>query len=175
MACALTGSQILDCKDSIGGIKEIKIKAHPGLASIEADYTFSSGSITAIASGSNRSAWYTWNLEKENASASYPAVTNPQNGTTFYQPEVKIVANKSSARLSYEIQQVSKNRVIVAVRDMNDRYIILGAKYGLDLTAATAGTGQARGDRNGYEITLTGKEDLPEQDITSAIWATLVS
>lgn len=174
MPCALTGSQQLDCKDSIGGIKEIKIKAHPGLSEIETNFTVSSGSITAIASGS-RSSWYTWNLEKENAAATFPPVTNEQNGTTFWAHEFKMMPNKSSARLSYEIQQIARNRTIIAIRDMNDRYYILGMRYGMHLSAAVAGSGQARGDRNGYELTLSGKEDLPEQDITAAIWATLVT
>lgn len=174
MACTYTGSQILDCKDSIGGIKEIKIKAHPGLATIESDFVISSGSVTSVASGS-RSLWCTLNLEKEAASANADPQVNQANGTTFYQHQVKMLFNKMSARLSYEIHLYAKNRSIIAVRDMNDRYTLYGLKFGMDMSAATAGTGQARGDRNGYDITLIGKEDLPEQEITSAIWATLVS
>lgn len=174
MACSLTGSQPLDCLDGIGGIKEIKIKLHPGFAEIDANFTISSGSVTAIASGS-RSLWYTWNLGQQNASASFNPTTNRDAGTTFWTHEFKMMPNKSSARLSYEIGQIAKGRVLVAVRDMNDRYILLGLKSGLSLTAGTATTGVNRGDKNGYDITLSGQEDLPEQDITAAIWLTLVT
>src|SRR3990167_724249 len=173
MPCALTGSQPVDCKDGIGGIKEIKIKAHPGLAEIEANFTISSGSVTAIATGS-QSLWYTYTVEKETASASDNPTSNQPNGSTFWTQEFKLILNKMSARLNYEIQQLARNRLLIAVRDMNDRYFIIGLKYGADLTAGTATTGTARGDRSGYDLTFTAKEDLPTQDITSAIWATLV-
>ena len=174
MACALTGSQGLDCKDSIGGIKELKIKAHPGLAEIEANFTQTSGSVTVIASGS-RSGWYTYQMEKEQGSASDNPQPVPANGSLWFSQELKLILNKMSARLNYEIQQLGKNRLIIAVRDMNDRYFIIGLKYGADLTTATATTGAARGDRNGYDLTFIAKEDLPTQDISAAIWATLVS
>lgn len=174
MACTLTGSQLLDCKDGIGGIKELKIKVHPGLAEAEANFTVSSGSVTAIAAGS-RSSWYTYQMEKETCSVSDNPTPTAANASLFYTQELKLILNKMSARLNYEIQQLGKNRLIIAVRDMNDRYFIIGLKYGADMTAATATTGTARGDRNGYELTFTAKEDLPTQDITSVIWATLVS
>lgn len=174
MACALTGSQILDCKDSVGGIKVIKIKAHPGLATIEADFTVSSGSVTAIATGS-RSLWYTFNVEKETASASDNPQPNQQNGTLFFQQELKLIMNKLQARLSHEMKLLGQNRLIIAIRDMNDQYFIIGLRYGADLTAGTSGTGTARGDRNGYDLTFTAKEDLPVQYVTAAIFDTLVS
>lgn len=174
MPCALTGSQPVDCKDAIGGIKEIKIKAHPGLAEIEANFTVSSGSVTAIASGS-RSSWYTYTVEKETASCTDNPTPNQANGTLFYTQEFKLILNKMSARLNHEVKLLGQNRLIIALRDMNDRYFIVGLRYGADLTTGNVGTGTARGDRNGYELTFTAKEDLPTQDITSTIWNTLVT
>lgn len=174
MACALTGSQLLDCKDGVGGIKEIKIKAHPGLTEVEANFTISSGSISAIAAGS-RSGWYTYTVEKETASVNDNPTPNQANGTLFFTQEFKLILNKMSARLNNEIKLLGANRLLIAIRDMNDRYFIIGFRYGADLTAATGTTGTARGDRNGYELTFTAKEDLPTQDITSVIWATLIS
>lgn len=173
MPCALTGSQLLDCKDSVGGIRELKVKVHTGNTFIN-DVTYSSGSITAIASGS-RSSWYTYELEKEVTSANNNGTYAPANGTTFYTQEIKIIMNKMSARLSYEFDQMAKSRVIVVVRDFNDVYWVYGYEFGLDVTAMTAGSGTARGDRNGYEVTLTGKEKISAPTTTSAIWATLVS
>lgn len=175
MACALTGSQTLDCKDGIGGIKEIKIKAHPGLSTIETDFTVSSGSVTAIAAGGSRSSWYTYQVEKETTSIKDDPQPNQQNGTLFFQQELKLVMNKLSARLSYEMSLLGKNRLLIAIRDMNDQYFLIGLKFGADLTAGTSGSGTARGDRSGYDLTFTAKEDLPVQYITSAIWATLVT
>lgn len=173
MACALTGSQALDCKDSVGGIREIKVKVHTG-STFTGHVTYASGSISAIAAGS-LTGWYTYGLETETASANNNGQYNPQNGTTWYQQEAKIIMNKMSARLSYEFDVMAKAKVIVAIRTMNDDYWIYGYEFGMDITAMTAGTGTARGDRNGYEVTLTGKEKISAPTISSAIYATLVS
>lgn len=174
MPCTLTGSQLLDCKDSVGGIKELKIKVHPGATVTASDITYASGAISAIASGS-QSGWYTYGLEKETTSANTNGQYNPQNGTTFYQEEIKLIMNKLSARLYYEFDQMAKARVWVAVRDFNDNYWLYGYEFGMDITTMTAGTGTARGDRNGYEVTLTGKESKATPSITAAIYTTLVS
>ena len=173
MACALTGSQALDCKDSVGGIYELKVKVHSGSTTAN-DFTVSSGTCSAVASGS-RSGWYTYSLEKETTSANNNGQYAPANGTTFYQQEIKLIMNKLSARLSYEFDQMAKSRVVVAFRDLNDVYWIYGFEYGMDVTAMTAGTGTARGDRNGYEVTLTGKERTSAPTVSSAIYLTLVS
>lgn len=174
MPCALTGSQLADCKDAIGGIKEIKIKVHPGLATIEADFTASSGSVTAVAAGS-RSSWYSYYLEKNTSSISDNPQPNAQNGTLFFQPELKVILNKLSARLSNEVKLLGQSRLLVCVRDFNDSYFFVGLYFGLDMTAGTVGTGTARGDRSGYDLTFQGQETLPIQFTTSAIYASLVS
>jgi hypothetical protein len=173
MLCALTGSQPLDCKDSVGGIREIKVKVHTG-STFVGHVTYTSGTITTIAAGS-LTGWYTYNLETETASANNNGNFNPQNGTTWYQQEVKIIMNKLSARLSYEFDQMAKAKIIVSFRDLNDVCWVFGYEFGCDVTAMTAGTGTARGDRNGYEVTLTGKEKISAPTISSAIYATLVS
>lgn len=175
MACVLTGSQGLDCRDAIGGIKEVKLKKHPGLASIEANFTVSSGSITAIAAGVSRTLWYTYGVEKETASMSSNPNPNVQNGTNFYQHEIKIVLNKLSTRLNEEMLLLAQTPLLFAVRDFNDNYWIVGKDFGADLTAGTAGTGAARGDRSGYTLDFTAKEPLMIQNISAAIYATLVS
>jgi hypothetical protein len=51
--------------------------------------------------------------------------------------------------------------VYAIVLDNNDRYWLLGAANGLEVSAGTAGTGTAFGDRSGYELTLSGMEPNP--------------
>jgi len=175
MPCTLTGSQPLDCKDSVGGIRELKVKVHPGATTIANDFTIdSSGVVTAIASGS-RNTWYTYELEKETTSVNVTGQYNPQNGTTWYQQEIKLIMNKLSARLFYEFDQMAKARILVAIRDFNDVYMLFGLDFGCDVTAATMGSGTGRGDRSGYEVTLMGKEKRLTPTITAAIWNTLIS
>lgn len=173
MACALTTSIPLDCKDSVGGIKEIKVKNWSSLSTIAADFTVTSGVVT-IGSPS-RTGWYTWGIEKETASFSDTPTISVQNGTSFYAQEVKVIFNKFSAAIRNEIQLYAKSRVLISVRDFNDNYWLFGMDYGMDLTTGTTSSGTARGDRNGSELTFTGKESQSVLNMSSSTYATLIT
>lgn len=176
MPCVLTGSQPLDCKDSIGGLYEVKVKVHPGLSAIESYYTISSGSVTAISSlGSSLTGWYTYGLEKETASAKDDPQPSQSTGTLFFDQELKIILNKLAVRMSNEMKLLGQNRLLFAIRDMNGNRFFMGLKFGMDMVPGTSGTGTARGDRSGYELTFKGREDLPVQFVSTAIYDTLVS
>lgn len=173
MPCPLTGSQALDCKDSIGGILEAKVKVLPIDSVITSDYVVTSGTV-AIASAS-RSGWYTYSLEKETSAFNDDPQPNQQNGTLFYLQTIKIIMNKMSARLSYEVQLLGKNRLQWAIKDMNGACWLFGMKFGTDMSAGVAGSGTARGDRSGYELTFLGKEDAPAPNLSLASYNQLVS
>ena len=53
---------------------------------------------------------------------------------------------------------LGKNRLIVFVQDNNDNIWMVGRYDGAELTASTTSTGVAKGDLNGYTITLTAEE-----------------
>mgnify|MGYP001590351188 CR=1 FL=1 len=176
MPCVLTGSQPLDCKDAIGGIYEVKVKVHPGLTAIEAYYTISSGSVTAISSlGSSLTGWYTYGLEKQTASFKDDPQPSSTNGSLSFNQELKIIINKIAVRMSNEMRLLGQNRLLFAVRDMNGNRFFMGLKYAMDMTPSTSGSGTARTDRSGYELTFTGSEDLHVQFVSTAIYDTLVS
>lgn len=171
MACALTSSLALNCRDSNGGLKEIKVKVHPGLQTIGTDFTVSSGVVT-IASGS-QTGWYLWALEKETCNFDEDIMTNVQNGTTFYQQVLNVVFNKFSNKNRNEIALYAQTPVLLAVRDMNNKYSLIGLDYGADLTAGKHSSGTARGDRSGSTLTFTAKETQAIIDMTEATYNSL--
>ena len=173
MACVLTSSLPLDCRDASGGIKEIKVKIHPGLATIGTDFAVTSG-VVAIASGS-RSLWYTYGMEKQTASFDETVNVSVPNGTRFFKQDLKFIFNKLSAKLFYEVNLLAQNRLLFAVRDMNDVYWILGMDYGMDMTSSKASTGTARGDRSGYELAFEGQESQTIPNITAAGYNQLIT
>lgn len=164
MACALTQGYTLDCRDSVGGIKEIKIG------------TFGTHAVTATtgsASTLTTSGWYKYELRPETGDFTEVENENDANGTVFYEPTVSIVASKMSATLRNEMRLLVQNRLMVAIADQNGKYWLTGWCNGLT-KKGSAKTGKAMADMNGYEITLSGKENLPMLEISSAIYATLV-
>ena len=173
MACALIGSVAIDCRDGVGGILEIKVKVHQGFDTAEANFTETSG-VIAIASGS-RSLWYTYNLEKETAMLTEKTNVSQANGTVFSEQDLKIVFNKLSAKMRNEIKVLAQNRLVIAVKDLNDVIWLVGTYYGADLVDSTATTGTARGDRSGYELNFKAKEKHQILTISEATYDTLIT
>lgn len=171
MACPLVNSFPLDCRNSVGGIAEVKFKVLPSSNTLTNDYTLSSGTIT-IASGSQTD-WFLYGMEKETASFTGKPITNTQNGTLFYEEELKIILNTMSTAKNQEIHLLAQNRLQAAVKTMNGDYWLLGYEFGLDMQPSTYGTGTARGDRHGYDLTFTAKEKQPIPNMSAATYNTL--
>lgn len=173
MACDLIGGVALACRDGVGGVLEVKVKIHQGYDTAAANFTETSG-VVAIASGS-RSGWYTYNLEKETASLTEKTTVNQPNGTVFSEQDLKIVFNKLSAQIRNEIKVLAQNRLVFAVKDLNDVIHLVGTYYGADMVDSTANTGTARGDRSGYEVNFKAKEKHQILTISEATYDTLVT
>lgn len=171
MACSLINSIPFACRDSVGGIKEIKVKAFPGIADISSYFTASSGVVT-IATGA-LTLWYQYYVEKETASFTDTANNNIQNGTSFMSSELKFVFNKLSATIRNEFNVLRQTPVLLAFRDMNDAYWLMGMDNGADMTAGSLMTGAARGDRSGADITFASKDANPLYSISAATYNSL--
>jgi hypothetical protein len=63
---------------------------------------------------------------------------------------------------------------MVIAQDADDVYHLLGETRAMHLTASASTTGKAMGDKNGYSITLTGKEPLPANKVNSGVIAGLL-
>jgi hypothetical protein len=61
------------------------------------------------------------------------------------------------------------------VTDRNGNYWLLGSRNGLELTTGTSQTGTAMGDRNGYDVTFTGMEEIPMLSVSGSIVAALTN
>lgn len=153
MACALTQSYTLDCKDSIGGLKAVWFAAVEDIAS----WTGSAGTYTAVTMDSGKYFWK-YDLVKESSNFAEAVNTNVQNGTVFYAQTLEIILNKLQVNTRNEILLLAKNRLVALVQDNNGKTWVLGEVNGLDLTGGGSATGTAFGDRNGYTLTFTGNE-----------------
>jgi hypothetical protein len=153
MPCALTQNYTLDCKDSIGGLKEVYFAAVEDVAS----WTGSAGTYTAVTMESGKYFWK-YELVKESSNFAEAVNTNVQNGTVFYTQTLEIILNKLQVNTRNEILLLAKNNLVVLVKDNNDAIWILGFANGLDMTGGGSATGTAFGDRNGYTLTFTGNE-----------------
>lgn len=168
MACALTQGYVLDCKDSLGGLVEVYFMAQQDIAT----YTEASGVVTALTKDAGKR-FYKYELVKSTASFTENINASVENGTIFYQQELSIVINKLQVNMRNEILLLAQSLLVAVAKDGNGKYWVLGLTRGLDVTAGSAATGTAEGDRNGYSLTFTGKERFLAPELSSGLVASL--
>lgn len=169
MACLITEGITLDCRQGAGGIKKLYLTEFANVSSI----TSSSGSVTAITMASGKKFW-TVEVELEDAQLNEDPTVSIENGTTFYAQTLTFSVYKMTAKNRNIVRLLTQNRLMVIVQDADDVYHLIGETRAMHLTAAPSTTGKAMGDKNGYNITLTGKEPLPANKVNSGIIAGLL-
>ena len=168
MSCSLTTGYALGCRDAVGGIKTIFIQTLNATGSVN---TNGSGLVTGFTPTSVSGSWFEYDLTKATSSMTETLNASTENGTLFYTPEVTFTINKLQTTVRNELLLLARARVYVIVQDNNDQYWFLGAANGMELTAGTAGTGTAFGDRSGYELTLSGMEPNAMLNIATTVFA----
>ena len=151
MACELSTGFTLDCKDGIGGIKQIVLVDKTLVSSFSFDANEVVTTIVGPASGD----LFTYELPTQTGSFEETINFNRDNGTVFYTQTVNVMMHKLSAAKRLELQTVATARVIVFVLDTNGNWWAVGYENGADLSTSTAGTGTALGDMNGFTLAFT--------------------
>ena len=154
MACALTQGFVLDCKESVGGIKSVRFVEFDNATFVPA------AGVATITMAAGKQFWK-YAQVRETSSFTETITATVQNGTIFYSQELTVILNKLAAATRNEILLLAKNRLMAIVEDMNGAFWLLGAKNGLDITGGNSATGTASGDRNGYTLTFAGQEVEP--------------
>jgi len=169
MACALTTGYTLDCRDSVGGLKSVYLIEIDNVSGV----TSAAGVATAI-SKANGGRFWKYNLVKATGEATEEYQASEENGTFFHNQSINVILNKMQAATRNEIVLLSQNRLMAVIEDRNGKYWLYGKDNGLTLSAGSAKTGVAMGDRNGYELTFSGAEEDPALEVTSGIIAGLI-
>lgn len=170
MPCELTQSMPLDCKDSVGGAKEVLFIEHANVESA----TIAAGVVTAMVIADGKQ-FRQYKMPKESAFFTDTLNASVPNGTQFYQQELTIVINKMRTNVRNELMLLAQNMLMAIVLDNNGTYWLLGYNNGLDATGGAGGTGTAFGDRNGYDRVFTGQEPAMAYEVQASIIAGLLT
>lgn len=167
MSCTYTyAGQILDCKESSGGVKEVYILDAAYLEGYTIDET--TKKVLTLTLTTDK-VFNTYQLRKQTASMNTTVNTSDENGTTFYQTDVIFNIPKLEASKRLELLALAVGNMVVIVRDNNGLYWIIGLENPVTLTAGTAGTGTAFGDANQYSYTLTELNTVSPREVTQTI------
>lgn len=151
MACTFTQNIGLECKDGIGGIKQIWVGDYatnlPYVSVLNGTATVDTDNYDGIIV----------ELPPQTGSFEETINFNRDNGTVFYTQTINIMLHKLSLTKRNELSAVAQSRVMVIVTDNNGNDWLCGYEMPLDLSTATASTGKALGDLNGYTLAFVGE------------------
>jgi hypothetical protein len=159
MACELTKGRQLDCRDIMGGVKNIYFAQHE-----DATVTTSAGEVTDLDITTNL---FKYSLVRGTASFTETIQPSQENGTLFFEPSVTIKLHKMTVSDRNEIKLLAQNRLLVFVElnqvqgNGQNQIWCLGKEHGLELSAGTTASGQAFADMVGYDLTFSGAESEP--------------
>lgn len=169
MACSnLTAGFTLDCNDSNGGIDKIFI-ANGAVDSI----TESAGLISAITVAGlalTPSDFFEFEVPRQTSSFTETINVSQENGTVFYDQALTMIFNKMEASKRDQILLMAQaTDMVVVFKDNNGKYFSVGVERGAYMSAGSSLSGTAYGDRNGYELTISGMEEAPSFEVTGSI------
>jgi hypothetical protein len=160
MACVLTSGRNEPCKDAVGGLKSAIF-----LDFIEDSFTVTAGECTAI-NGSITDV-YEYDLLSDNNNIEEAFTGDQNNGTSLYSQTINLALKKQGKASANELALIVKARPVVAVKDRVGTYRVYGISDGM-AASGTIVSGGAKGDFNGYNITLTATEIAPAPTIDSS-------
>ena len=163
MACDITRGRLIDCKDSIGGLKAIYIcKNYNNNISAVATINTTEMTDAGFASWSGASGGVTtvfkYDLVPNLSSMTVNVQSDNANGTTFFNQTLSITLQKIDHDMTNELRLIAYSRAQIFVLDENDNCFLLGIDGGCHVTGGTVITGAAKGDLTGYTIEWGAEE-----------------
>ena len=154
MACksfALSGIAMA-CKDNMGGIKEVYIAKSADVATKTLNTEESQIATITMA---DKATFKTYKFRKGTANMTSTASSDEAIGNFSVTTELALQFSKMETSKRLEIMAMCLEDVEVIVLDWNGKYWYLGYDFPVSATAATAQTGTATTDLNGYNVTLS--------------------
>ena len=155
MACVLSSGFLLDCNEGVGGVKEIFIASWNYFAAgVTQD---GDGIITAVTVAAPVTV-FRYQPNRNTGAVTITPTASLENGTLYFVQAVELTLGKLDNDKRKELENLSKAKVAVFVRLYDDQIMMVGTTDGCFLTAGTYQSGKAKGDLNGYTLTLTAEE-----------------
>lgn len=167
MSCEITTGYSKPSCRQIGGVKKFYIYT---LAN-RADYTVSEtdDEVTALSLAAGKYA-YEVDVEQGLSMVEETPTGSRENGTFFIAQVGTIVLNDNRKETRNLINVMGRSTGVGLIYlDEVGVYRHAGLERGLQLNEGTAGTGTAKGDRNGSTLTLSGEEEFLAPEISASI------
>jgi len=164
MACDITRGRLIDCKDSIGGLKAIYIcKAYNNnieqVAAISGTEMTDAGFDVWSAQVGAKTIVFKYDLVQNLSSMTVNVNSDNANGTAFFEQTLSVTLQKIDHDMTNELRLMAYSRSQIFVQDSMDNVFLLGMINGCHVTGGTVVTGVAKGDMSGYTIEWSAQEN----------------
>lgn len=150
MACAQTLNGLTyDCASSMGGIVAVYIANASDVASVT-----STGGVISAVTMADSAKFKAYTFARNTGSLSSNYVIDDTTGAKYVTSDLVLVFTKMESTKRLEITALAQGELAVIVKDANGSCHYLGLDAPVRASAGDGLTGTARGDRNGYSITL---------------------
>lgn len=163
-----------DCSPSMGGIDVVLIANRDDVASI----TLTDGKISAITMQTSGTPPVTAEFKEYFFRPGTGSLTSEYQvdeaaGSQYVQSLLALVFSRMETSKRVEISALALADSVAIVGDNNGKWWYLGYDHPLHLNAGTGETGTARGDRNGYSITLQDDSKEMPMEVEASVVAGL--
>jgi hypothetical protein len=164
MPCAITSGYTIDCRENIGGLKAVYLIEFGNVSGV----VEVSGLVTGLTKVTGKR-FYKFEVPRAVANTSSAGTGSEENGSFFYTHQVVFPLNKRDSTTANIVRTLAKNKLMAVTLDMDGNYRMYGKGNGLYIATTESGSGTAAGDRNGYNITMTGIEPDDFLQVSSAV------
>lgn len=172
MACNQTLVALLkDCSPSMGGILEAYFANKEDIQEV----TLAEDMVDAITMAETSNKFVKFQFAKNTGSMSSTYTIDPTTGVRYVTTDLVLVFNRMETRKRVAITALAQNDLVAIVKDANNKYWFLGYNEAVTATTGDGMTGTARGDRNGYSVTLQDNSHEMPYEVNPDIIAELVA
>ena len=125
-----------------------------------------------LASGEKFKSYY-FNRNTGSMTSNY--TIDPATGVRYVTTDLALQFNRMETAKRVEMTALAQNELALIVKDANGKYWLLGKDEPVMATAGEGVTGTARGDRNGYGLTLQDTSLEMPYEVDAAIVAALLA
>lgn len=177
MSCSFItkGRTLPICNNNLGGIKAVSfLDFKDGVSDL---ITTESGFTATVASFALSGSTDIFRYEVKNDGNTYveTSETDPNNYTTIYTGELKVLLGKITQDDIHNIQLLSYNRPQIFVEYKNGDVIFIGAEYGSVLTQSIKNSGGNMKDLQSIELSFKTEESKPYSYLSSSAITTYKS
>lgn len=151
MSCLIGKGRTEPCKNSLGGLKNAFFA---NFSEADGAFTLTGKEVTAIDAA--LTTVYKYELLADGNNLDENMVADTSAGTRVNTQTLTLALKKQDYDTAEQIDLIAAGRPVVIVQDRNDNYRVLGITEGMNVTSASAVTGGAQADFNGYNLTLVG-------------------